>query len=79
MSDRGSVPPRSDPRWEMVASGHTNGPWANLAMKIMMARIAQEVANDMTEANIRKCGDQIFEFFQKNGKAAAQDLHVIFR
>jgi hypothetical protein len=45
----------------------------------MMARIAQETANDKTEANIRKCADQIFGFFQKNEKAAAQDLHVIFR
>jgi hypothetical protein len=28
-------------------------------------RIAQEIANDKTEANIRKCGDQIFGFYQK--------------
>jgi len=79
MSDIGSFPPRSDLRWNMVAIGRVSGPWTNLAMKMMMVRIAQAIENNKTEANIEKCGDQIFEFFQRNEKTAAQDLHVIFR
>lgn len=79
MSNRGGIPPRSNPRWDMVAAGRIGGPWANLAMKIMMARIAQDIANDKTDTNIRRCGDQIFGFFEKNEKAAAQDLLAIFR
>ncbi len=79
MSDLSCLPPRSDPRWDMVAAGHISQPWANLAMKIMMARIEQEVVRDKTDANVRRCGDRIFEFFRKNEQAAVQDLRAIFR
>lgn len=78
MSNGDGFPPRSDPRWDMVAAGRISGPWTNLAMKIMLARIVQEVASDKSDGNIRRCGDQIYDFFKKNEKVAAQDLHLIF-
>lgn len=79
MNNGSYVPPRSDPHWDMVATGRISRPWANLAMKILMARIDREIAKDRTDANVRRCGDQVFEFFKKNEQAAAEDLRAIFR
>lgn len=78
MRDISEIPPRSDPRWDLIACGHISKHWNNFALKIMMTRIEQDIAKDSTDANIRRCGDQIFEFFKKNGEVAAQDFQAIF-
>lgn len=79
MSAAAGLPPRSHPNWNAVASGKIKRPWAALGMRIMMTRIATEVAKDGSPTNVQKFGDEIYDFFKKNEKIAAQDLRAIFQ
>jgi hypothetical protein len=76
MSD--GLPPRTHPNWNAVASGKIKRPWSALGMRILMTRIAMEVAKDGSPASVQKFGDEIYDFFRKNEKSAAQDLRAIF-
>lgn len=78
MSDAAGLPPRTHPNWNAVASGKIKRPWAALGMKIMMTRIETDVAKDSSPAAVQKFGDEIYNFFRKNEKIAAQDLRAIF-
>lgn len=78
MSEIAGLPPRTHPNWNAVASGKIKRPWSALGMKIMMTRIAMEVAKDGSPAAVQKFGDEIYDFFKKNEKIAAQDLRAIF-
>jgi hypothetical protein len=77
MSDVVALPPSTDPCWRAVASGKISRPWASLAMKIMMTRILRETALDPSNANVQRCANEIYGFFQKNAKLAASDLSAI--
>ena len=72
------VPPRTHPNWNAAASGQIKRPWSTLAVKIMMTRIVSDAASDPSPAHVQKLGDEIYAFFQKNERIAAQDLKALF-
>lgn len=72
------LPPRTHPNWNAVAAGKITRPWSTLAVKIMMARIAQDVARDPSAGSVNKCADEIYAFFKKNEAIAARDIEAIF-
>jgi hypothetical protein len=78
MTEVAGLPPRTHPNWNAVAVGKIKRPWSALGMKIMMTRIAMEMAKDGSPAAVQKFGDEIYDFFKKNEKIAAQDLRAIF-
>lgn len=78
MSSTGGLPPRTHPHWNAIAAGTIAKPWSMLGMKILMARVIQEVAKDKSQANITRQADEIYAFFKKNEKIAAADLSAIF-
>jgi hypothetical protein len=79
MTEIRSLPPRSDPRWRDLATGKIAGPWQNLAVKLMLARLGAVTRADPTPATIDKAIDDIRAYFDKNLQAAQSDLQNIFR
>lgn len=72
------LPPRTHPSWNAVTTGQIKRQWNSLAVKIMMSRIAQEIAKDSSPANVQRHGDELYTFFKKNEIVAAKDIASIF-
>lgn len=72
------IPPLTDARWAQIASGKISKPWSSLAMKIMMARVLRETAQDKTPGCVNRNAAEIHAFFSKNLSVAEADFRAVF-
>lgn len=79
MAETAILPPKTDPRWRDVALGKISGPWQMLALKILLTRVQGSLNADASPANLDKCAQEIYAFFEKNLKLAQKDLAAILR
>jgi hypothetical protein len=72
------LPGKSDPRWAALVTGGTGQPVKLLALKFMLARMAQDAKRDASPAAIRKASDELYRFFEQNEKLVATDTATLF-
>ncbi len=49
-----------------------------LALKFMLARMAQDAKRDPSPAVVRQASDELYRFFVQNEKIAASDTATLF-
>jgi hypothetical protein len=67
------VPPKSDPRWRTIVSGHESPNFAALPTKMLMMRI-RLLTMDRTPQRIEEAVEIAYDFFQKNAAAVKSDI-----
>lgn len=70
------VPPRHDPRWQVLVEHPDRYAYHFLALKILMQRIARKTPDSATER--ATAIDEVYAFFVKNEKLVAADVQAIF-
>ncbi len=78
MTEMTALPPTTDPRWTDIVMGKKTVNWELLAAKILMMRIVSSSKTDSSPENIKKCVEEIHNFFEKNLKLAQNDLKNMF-
>lgn len=79
MTDLSPLPPATDSRWRELITGHICGPWKNLALKMMLARLETITKDDPSSATINKAVNDVRTFFEKNRQGTQDDLRTIFK
>lgn len=73
------LPPKTDKRWRDLVTGKINAQVDLLATRLMLANVTTSAKNDPSEANINKCVDAAYAYFQKYEKMAEKDLSAVFK
>jgi hypothetical protein len=72
------LPPKTDQKWEKLATGEIDHEFKLLAAGLMMSRLRREIKGNATPATIRKCVDEEYAFFQKYESIMHDDIAALF-
>ncbi|MFZ5440633.1 MAG: hypothetical protein ACOZQL_11540 [Myxococcota bacterium] len=71
------VPDKMDPRWRDLVSGKKAVQFSGLATRILFTRV-RLLGSKPDEASVRQAIALAHDYFEKNEKAAADDLRLAF-
>jgi hypothetical protein len=72
-----AIPSKADPRWNKLVTNGPSQPIRVLALKFMLARMAQEARRN--PASLGASVDELSGFLAANPRMVADDLLVLFR
>jgi len=59
------LPPKTDARWQAIATGKTPVVVSSLAAQMLIKRVTTSVQSDPTPANVSKHVNELHAFFEK--------------
>ncbi len=77
MSQSNAIPAKTDPRWNTLVTNGPSQPPRVLALKLMLARMAQDAKRN--PASLTASVDELSAFLAANPRMVAEDLVVLFR